>query len=213
MFTGIITHTGKPRLLSESPGKDNHRRLCIVADGGNWDTPAPGSSIAVDGVCLTVAQSEGANMEFDVSQETLRCTTIGRRRPEHRVNLERAMAYGDEIGGHFVSGHVDRTIVVLSTGQTGAACRILFQLPSDYAPYITRKGSVCINGVSLTVNEVSSESFGVNIIPYTGMHTNLGKLSAGCQVNLETDILGRYMANLLNQSLPERLPSKRAEPK
>ena len=152
-----------------------------------------------DGVCLTAAEAGGDCMAFDISQETLRRTTIGAWDENHRVNLERPLAHGDEIGGHFVSGHVDGAVAVLAVTEGRGAHRVTFELPAAHAPYVARKGSVCVNGVSLTVNEATPESFTVNLIPHTLARTNLSELRAGSRVNLEVDLLGRYLARLLNR--------------
>jgi riboflavin synthase len=153
-----------------------------------------GDSIAVDGVCLTVVARKARAFEADVSRATLACTTgftAGRR-----VNLEKALRLSDRIGGHPVSGHVDGTGRVARMRAAGASRRLTVAAPKALAKYIARKGSVAVNGVSLTVNEVDGGSFDVNLIPHTLARTNLGKLHAGDRVNLEVDMLARYAERL-----------------
>ena len=188
MFTGIVTHTGAATL-------DAHR-LRVAAPRDCADALKVGSSVAVDGVCLTVTAFQD-ELHFDVSNETLARTTMREWRDGRRVNLERAMCFGGELGGHFVSGHVDAVCSVAETMPESDGCRMRFEAPQDCAPYICHKGSVCINGVSLTVCRVDGVSFEVSVIPYTLEHTNLGDLQAGASVNLEVDLLSRYLHRLL----------------
>lgn len=188
MFTGIVTHTGLATL-------DAHR-LRVAAPRDCMDALEIGGSVAVDGVCLTVATSDDA-LHFDVSNETLARTTMQEWGDGRRVNLERAMRFGGEIGGHFVSGHVDAVCAVAEVAPEDSGCRIRFEMPKNCAPYICQKGSVCVNGVSLTVCSVDDASFEISAIPYTLQHTNLSDLQTGASVNLEVDLLSRYLHRLL----------------
>jgi riboflavin synthase len=150
----------------------------------------------VDGVCLTVAALDAASFHADVSQETLRVTTLGEKPPGSRVNLEPALRAGDSLGGHWVSGHVDGVAVVLATAPEARSLRVDFAAPAPLARYIARKGSVTLDGVSLTVNEVEGVRFSVNLIPHTLEVTTLGALAKGVRVNLEIDLLARYVERL-----------------
>ena len=155
-----------------------------------------GDSICVDGVCLTVAALGAASFHADVSGETLRVTTLGAKAAGARVNLEPALRAGDSLGGHWVSGHVDGIAEVLSTANDARSLRVEFAAPRPLARYIARKGSVTLDGVSLTVNEVDGVKFAVNLIPHTLEVTTLGALAAGARVNLEIDLLARYVERL-----------------
>jgi riboflavin synthase len=155
-----------------------------------------GDSICVDGVCLTVAALGAASFHADVSGETLRVTTLGAKAAGARVNLEPALRAGDSLGGHWVSGHVDGIAEVLSTANDARSLRVEFSAPKELARYIARKGSVTLDGVSLTVNEVDGVKFAVNLIPHTLEVTTLGALAAGSRVNLEIDTLARYVERL-----------------
>ncbi|NWH08475.1 MAG: riboflavin synthase [Alphaproteobacteria bacterium] len=195
MFTGIVTDVGEVRGIE----KRGDERISI------WTAfPAAGidlgASIACAGVCLTVVMrgvDDGRSwFAVDVSGETLSKTTIGAWRAGTKVNLERALKVGDELGGHIVSGHVDGVARVRSLSPEGASRRIVFDVPGELARYIAPKGSIALDGVSLTVNEVGEESFGVNIIPHTALVTTFGALEAGGRVNLEVDVLARYVARL-----------------
>jgi riboflavin synthase len=155
-----------------------------------------GDSICVDGVCLTVAALGAASFSADVSGETLRVTTLGSKAAGARVNLEPALRAGDSLGGHWVSGHVDGIAEVLTAASDARSLRVEFAAPKDLARYIARKGSVTLDGVSLTVNEVDGVKFAVNLIPHTLEVTTLGTLAAGARVNLEIDTLARYVERL-----------------
>ena len=206
MFTGIISQLGRATLKQKTT-QTEHPILTINVPPSYLKSIELGASVAIDGVCLTVAQMNNDQLVFEVSQETLSCTTIGSWHQNHQVNLERPLKSGDEIGGHFVSGHVDTTCRVQKIQQeTGKHC-VSFEMPTSYQHYITRKGSVCINGVSLTVNEVSAASFSVNLIPHTLAHTNLQELKVGDSVNLEVDLLNRYLANLMNAPTQSQTPT------
>jgi riboflavin synthase len=156
-----------------------------------------GASIACSGACLTVVEKGPDGFAVDVSAETLAHTTIGGWKPGDRVNLEQALRIGDALGGHLVSGHVDAVSTVLARRPDGESERFQFQIPEGYERLIAPKGSVCLDGVSLTVNEVESGRFGVNIIPHTAEKTTFGALDPGARVNLEVDLIARYVARLL----------------
>lgn len=192
MFTGIITDIGTVRSITM------HRvdSRFVIATKFDLATVDIGASIACNGACLTVVEKGTDAFSVDVSGETLACTTLADWTEGARINLERALKMGDELGGHLVSGHVDGVACVTSRAADGESTRFTFAAPSDCAPFIASKGSVTLNGVSLTVNEVDGVTFGVNIIPHTAAQTNLGALQPGERVNLEIDLLARYVARL-----------------
>jgi riboflavin synthase len=193
MFTGIISSIG----------------TVVAADGGRFtvrsdytaDTIALGASICHDGVCLTVTsvQPDGAGSRFtvDVSNETLSLTTLGGWTAGRAINLERALKAGDELGGHIVSGHVDGIARIADIRADGDSQRLTFEAPESLAPFIAPKGSVALDGTSLTVNEVAGARFGVNLIPHTLTVTTWGRKKPGDLVNIEIDPLARYVARLL----------------
>jgi riboflavin synthase len=191
MFTGIVTAVGTVHRSQLSGGG---RRLAIHAGQLGLSGVAVGDSIAVNGVCLTVIARAGRVFEVDVSRETLSCTrgfAIG-----DRVNLEKAMRASDRLGGHFVSGHVDGVGTVRRIAGAGTSRVMTVRAPAGLAKYIAPKGSITVNGVSLTVNTVQSADFAVNLIPHTLSATNLGELRPGGRVNLEVDMLARYLERL-----------------
>lgn len=173
--------------------------LTLAISAGNLDLAdvKPGDSIAVNGVCLTVTELDKHRFSVTVSQETLACTQ-GLDRFGTHVNLEKAMRLSDRLGGHLVSGHVDAIGVVVKFDAVGECFELIIQAPQSLLRYIARKGSIAVNGVSLTVNRVDGDQFSVNLIPHTLAVTNLQELSPGRAVNLETDMLARYVARLLN---------------
>jgi riboflavin synthase len=200
MFTGIITDIGT--ILALEPRGDLRARIGCAYPAESLDL---GASMACDGVCLTVVErgeagGGGAWFAVDVSAETASRTKLRRGRTAwaegRAVNLERSLRVGDELGGHIVSGHVDGTAEVLSVAPEGASTRIRFRAPDGFARFIAPKGSVALNGTSLTVNEVGGAEFGVNIIPHTRATTTWGDVEAGDLVNLEIDTLARYVARL-----------------
>jgi riboflavin synthase len=198
MFTGIVQEIGVIRRSDArvgAPGPED-RRIEVEFASIARDRLNLGDSICVDGVCLTVTALGAAGFEADVSGETLRVTTLGAKQPGARVNLEPALRAGDSLGGHWVSGHVDGIADVLTTGDEGRSRRIEFAAPKPLARYIARKGSVTLDGVSLTVNDVDGVKFTVNLIPHTLEVTTLGTLAAGSRVNLEIDLLARYVERL-----------------
>jgi len=195
MFTGIVTDIGSVRDVIKAG--DTRARIETAYDAETIDI---GASIACDGVCLTVVDRgrEGAVDWFDVdySAETLSKTNLGTWAPGKRINLERALRVGDELGGHIVSGHVDGVAEVLSMTAEGDSTRVRFRAPDALAKFIAPKGSVALNGTSLTVNEVEGAVFGVNLIPHTMQVTTWGAVTPGSFVNLEVDTMARYVARL-----------------
>ncbi|MDZ4384041.1 MAG: riboflavin synthase [Nitrospirota bacterium] len=189
MFTGLIEELGTVKgIRSQSGGM----RLSIA--GKNvLDGMKAGDSIAVNGACLTVVEMSHSVFGADVSKETLAKTTLGRLRVGDRVNLERAMRPTDRLGGHLVAGHVDAVGVIRTIERTGEASLFTFEAPPEVSRYLIYKGSIAIDGISLTVNEVQGERFSVTIIPHTARQTTLGLKKAGDPVNLETDLIGKYV--------------------
>jgi len=191
MFTGIVTALGTIASVKTTAGGV---RLQVAAPGLGLADGQVGESIAVNGVCLTAIAIAASGFDADVSQETLRCTAGFE--PGARVNLERALRLADRLGGHLVSGHVDGVGTVVNVAPAGDNKIFVFDAPREVARYIAVKGSIAINGVSLTVNEVINMQFSVNIIPHTLAATNLGALAAGARVNLEADSVARYVERL-----------------
>jgi riboflavin synthase len=191
MFTGIVTDIGT--VVSVTRGEDLTARIRTAYDTAGIDL---GASIASDGVCLTVTKLGPEWYEVFVSGETLEKTNLGTWVEGKRVNLERALKVGDELGGHIVSGHVDGVAEVTDVHDDGESTRISFKVPPALARFIAPKGSVALNGTSLTVNEVEGETFGVNLITHTKDVTTWGEVGVGDKVNLEIDTLARYVARL-----------------
>src|SRR5688572_17200460 len=198
MFTGIVQEIGAVlRVETLATGRASEdRRVEVSFATIARERLKLGDSICVDGVCLTVAALGAASFLADVSGETLRVTTLGTKAAGSRVNLEPALRAGDSLGGHWVSGHVDGVAEVLATAPEARSLRVDFAAPAPLARYIARKGSVTLDGVSLTVNEVDGVRFSVNLIPHTLDVTTLGALAKGARVNLEIDLLARYVERL-----------------
>lgn len=200
MFTGIITGVGAVREVRQATGASDTRMIIEVPPGNPvWAEIADvalGASIACSGCCLTVVEAGSDWFAVEASGETLSKTTLGTWRPGAAVNLERALRMGDELGGHVVSGHVDGVGTVTGKTPEGGSTRWRFRVPGELVRFIASKGSVAVNGVSLTVNEVDDAEFGVNIIPHTEAHTSFGGLAVGDAVNIEIDMLARYVARL-----------------
>jgi riboflavin synthase len=192
MFSGIVEAVGT--VTAAVPEAGGGLRLVVDAAGLGLKDVAVGDSIAVNGICLTVATRSARNFEADVSRETLACTAGFAR--GGRVNLEKALRATDRLGGHLVSGHVDGVGTVTRMQRAGTNRVMAIRAPAQLAKYIARKGSVTLNGVSLTVNDVRGAEFTVNLIPHTLASTNLGTLRAGGKVNVEVDILARYIERL-----------------
>ncbi len=191
MFTGIITDIG--RIVGLEKRGDLRARIATGYDTGTIDI---GASIACDGVCLTVVALGPDWFEVEISAETLSKTNLGAWREGGRINLERALKVGDELGGHIVSGHVDGLAEVVARRDEGDSTRLTFRAPAELAGFIAPKGSVALNGTSLTVNDVEGREFGVNLIPHTKAVTTWGAVEVGDRVNLEIDTLARYVARL-----------------
>ena len=191
MFTGIVTDVGKIAALE--PRGDLRARISTAYDTARIDL---GASIACDGVCLTVVDLGPDWFAVDISAETLSKTNLGTWEAGRAVNLERALRVGDELGGHIVSGHVDGLAEITAIAPDGDSTRLTFTAPSALARFIAPKGSVALNGTSLTVNEVSGNTFGINLIPHTQAVTTWGRAAVGDSVNLEIDTLARYVARL-----------------
>ena len=194
MFTGIITDIGT--VLDLHREGDLRARIGTSYDVGGIDI---GASIACDGVCLTVVDlgsSPQSWFDVQISGETLSCTTLGGWEKGHRINLERALRVGDELGGHIVSGHVDGLAQVIGVRPEGDSLRVTFRAPHALAGFIAPKGSVALNGTSLTVNAVDGTDFGINFIPHTQQATTWGTVAEGDAVNLEIDTMARYVARL-----------------
>ena len=196
MFTGIIKAKGTIGSM-ETRGGDV--RLRVQSDGLPWSEYELGESIAVNGVCLTAVALHKDGFETDVSVETLNVTALGGLAVGSPVNLEPAISLGERLGGHLVSGHVDCTGRVVARDNDARSIRLVIEIPKDYARYVAKKGSVCVDGVSLTVNEVSGKTFELNIIPHTADVTIIGDYAAGTVVNVEVDLLARYLERLLDQ--------------
>jgi riboflavin synthase len=199
MFTGIVTDVGE--ILAVRPRAEGLHRLKIACSYAR-DSIAEGASIACSGVCMTVVgigEEDGRTwFAVDAAAETLRITTVGRWRHGTRINLERALKVGDELGGHIVAGHVDGLATLVARDDLADMARFKLSAPADLARFIAPKGSVALDGVSLTVNEVEDDTFTVLIIPHTLKVTTFGELAVGDQINLEVDLMARYAARLLD---------------
>ena len=194
MFSGIVQAIGKIAAMRPRGGD-----VQLVIDAGSLDLAgvALGDSICVSGVCLTVVEIDASHLAFDVSNETLSCTSLGALQPGSGVNLERALRLADRLDGHLVSGHVDGVGRVLAIEPDARSQRWTFEVPAELAKYIAGKGSVCIDGTSLTVNEVDGARFGVNLIPHTVAVTTFHDKRVGDAVNIEVDLVARYVERLL----------------
>jgi riboflavin synthase len=192
MFTGIISDVGRLSEIRHAMGGEDQR--LIIETSYDTGTIAIGASIACAGPCLTVIETGPSWFAVDVSGETLNCTTIGKWQVGSRINLERSLRLGDELSGHLVSGHVDGVGELKSRHEDGWSEHMTFSAPADLMRFIAVKGSITVDGISLTVNAVGRGDFAVNIIPHTLVATTLGDLSSGAAVNLEIDLLARYVA-------------------
>lgn len=195
MFTGIVQGMGSVRAI-EPRGGD----ATLVFDTGNVSLAGIelGGSIAVNGVCLTATQFDASSFRADVSRETLTLTTLGECTVGAPVNIEKALLAGQALGGHYVTGHVDGIGRLASRHDDARSVRMEFQVPAELAKYVARKGSICIDGVSLTVNGAQGDRFDVNLVPHTLQVTTLGRLQPGDRVNLEVDIIARYVERMMN---------------
>jgi len=193
MFTGIIQSIGT---ITRVEARGGDVRLALATTDWSLDDVSTGDSIAVSGICLTVVARDRATLEFDVSNETLACTTLGTRKPGDGVNLEKALRLSDRLGGHFVSGHVDGVARVLAIEPDARAQRWRFALPRALARYVATKGSIAVDGVSLTVNAVEDDAFDVALIPHTVAATTFAHRTVGDAVNVEVDLVARYLERL-----------------
>lgn len=194
MFTGIVQAVGTVHALEERGGDWR-----LTLDTGALDTGdlAPGDSLAVSGPCLTVSERLGPDLAFDVSAETWRRTALADLEPGSRVNLEKALLPTTRMGGHFVAGHVDGVAILRGREPEARSEHFGLELPGGLQRYVAEKGAITVDGVSLTVNEVSGGHFGVNLVPHTLAHTNLGDRHVGDRLNVEVDLLARYLERLL----------------
>jgi riboflavin synthase len=193
MFTGIVTDIGEVREARHGNGG----LTLTIATAYDTEAIALGASVGCSGVCLTVVAKEPGLFTAEASAETLACSTLGDWGKGTRINLEQAMKLGDEMGGHLVLGHVDGVAKIVDRRPDGESTRFTFEAPAELAPYIAPKGSVALDGVSLTVNEVDGAIFGVNIIPHTLSHTVFSNAGPGTRMNLEIDLIARYVGRLL----------------
>ena len=203
MFTGLIEGTGKLKTI-EPRGKDMRLSIQASFDLEGFQT---GESVAVDGICLTVVSWQARAFTVDVSQETLSRSTLGQRSVGDEVNLERALRLGDRLGGHLVNGHVDGKARVMARKQRGDSLVFVFEVVAELGRYIIEKGSVAVNGVSLTVNRCDEQSFDVNIVPHTARVTTIGSLRVGDEVNIEVDIIGKYVERFVRPMQESDSPS------
>lgn len=206
MFTGIIEAIGAVKSV-EPRGGDV--RLSVACPGLELGTAGVGDSIAVNGACLTAVEFTGDGFVADVSRETLSLTTLGELKAGSPVNLERALTLSRPLGGHLVSGHVDGVGEVERRSEDARSWRFVFSMPRALSRYVAQKGSICVDGVSLTVNEVEPTRFGVNIVPHTMEATIFGHYTPGSRVNLEVDVVARYLERLLSGG--EGLSAQRLE--
>jgi len=198
MFTGIVAAVGQ---VARAEPRGGDLALEIDADRLDLADVAVGDSIAVNGCCLTVARLDSRGFLADVSRETLEHTTLGALAVGARVNLEKALRAGDPLGGHYVTGHIDGVGVVVGRRQDARSVRVEFELEPSLAKYVARKGSVAIDGVSLTINEVAGTRFGVNLVPHTLVVTILSDYTNGTRVNVEVDIIARYVERLSSSTV------------
>ncbi len=204
MFTGLIEGTGKLKTI-EPRGKDMRLSIQASFDLEGFQT---GESVAVDGVCLTVVSWQARAFTVDVSQETLSRSTLGQRSVGDEVNLERALRLGDRLGGHLVNGHVDGKARVMARKQRGDSLVFTFEVDVELGRYIIEKGSVAVNGLSLTVNRCDEQSFDVNIVPHTARVTTIGNWRVGDEVNIEVDIIGKYVERFVRTMQEGNSPSE-----
>jgi riboflavin synthase len=195
MFTGIVTDIGE--ITAVKPGGQAGDRRFVIRTKHDMKPVAIGASIACSGCCLTVIEKGPDWFAVEASGETLDKTHLGNWKEGSRINLEMSLKLGDELGGHLVYGHVDGVGKVASMTPEGGSVRFIFEVPADLAPFIASKGSVAVDGISLTVNEVRGNRFGVNVISHTQAVTTLGQAKVGQRVNLEVDMLARYVQRLL----------------
>lgn len=194
MFTGIVQSVGTVRAVAPRGGDTEIR---VEVAGLPAERLLPGASVAVNGVCLTVTAQDGGSARFDLSRETLALTTLGRLAVGSRVNLEPALTLADPLGGHLVSGHVDGIGEVLALAPDARSTRMTLRVPAELARYVARKGSLCVDGVSLTVNAVTGDRAEVNLVPHTLQGTIMADYRPGTPVNIEVDLVARYLERLV----------------
>lgn len=197
MFSGIIADVG---IITRADDRDGGLRLSVATEVLGMDDVQLGDSIAVNGVCLTAVEIDGHTFTVDVSRETLNCT-VGLEHQGAHVNLEKALRLSDRLGGHLVSGHVDGVGEVVAFNDIGESWRLVVRAPHQLAKFIAVKGSITINGVSLTVNHVAGSEFEVNLIPHTLDATTLNELKTGVKVNLEIDLIARYVERMMQKEV------------
>jgi riboflavin synthase len=197
MFSGIIADVG---IITRADDRDGGLRLSVATEVLGMDDVLLGDSIAVNGVCLTAVAIDGRTFTVDVSRETLNCT-VGLEHQGAHVNLEKALRLSDRLGGHMVSGHVDGVGEVVAFNDIGESWRLVVRAPHQLAKFIAVKGSITINGVSLTVNHVAGSEFEVNLIPHTLDVTTLNELKTGAMVNLEIDLIARYVERMMQKEV------------
>ena len=203
MFSGIIDAIGQARECRQTPGG----QTLVIHAPDYWRDVKPGSSIAIDGVCLTLTQADQTDAQFDVIAETLRCTTLGSLQPGHDVNLQKSLAVGDRIDGHFVQGHVDAVATIIRVEKSARESVLWFTMDAAAMAAVIPKGSVAIDGISLTIAAVSDDSFSVALIPTTLDCTTIGRKAAKDRVNVETDILARTVVHYLKNAAGSATPS------
>lgn len=199
MFTGIIAAIGK---INSVQSKGGDLRLQVATQKLDLSDVKLGDSIAINGVCLTVVELLSGQVSFDVSRESIERTSLGNVQSGSEVNLEKALAVGDRLGGHIVSGHVDGLGTIIARQESARSVQFRVEVPDELARYIAEKGSVCIDGVSLTVNKAEQNWFEVNIIPHTMQETIIKTYQVGTRINLEVDIIARYLERLIPDSKP-----------
>jgi len=195
MFTGLVEGTGTLQ-RTERRGPDAQM---VIRPDFRMENLVTGESISVDGACLTVIDFRQDSFTADVSAETLGRTTLGNKAPGSKLNLERALRLGDRLGGHLVTGHIDGIAVLRDRKSEGRSLRLFFDAPVEIMRYVIEKGSVAVNGISLTVNGVAGVCFDVNIVPHTASSTTIGGLEIGGEVNIETDLIGKYVEKLVHE--------------
>jgi riboflavin synthase len=194
MFTGIVSAVGKIVAIDKA---ERRATFCFATGKLDLEGLKLGDSIAVNGACLTVIAFADKEFSADLSRETLECTTLGQLQPGVSVNLERALSLGDSLGGHLVTGHIDGVGTVLRMQPDADSLRLSVELPESLARYVARKGSVCVDGVSLTVNAVAGPVFEVMIVPHTQAETIIGTYGSGTHVNIEVDMIARYLERIV----------------
>jgi riboflavin synthase len=197
MFTGIIEAIGT---ISSLESKGGDKRLHIDTGKLDMSDVKPGDSIAVSGVCLTAIEFDSSSFVADVSGETLAHTTLGKLSKGDHINLEKALTPSSRLGGHMVSGHVDGVGEIVSRSKDARSIRFTLRAPAELTRYIARKGSICVDGISLTVNSVDEDSFDLNIVPHTLEQTTMNDFESGRRVNLEVDVIARYLERLITDS-------------